>query len=274
MVGHLSAAPAPTELRSLDTQKETQIMKIAHVLPEMIKPSLRHIWRSIKHIPNWGINRYCPVCKISSKRFAEFGIVPRKDAICKYCGAIERDRLLWLYFNEKTDLFNKQPKKMLHVAPEPAFEDLLRKHLGAGYLTADLYSPRVMVKMDITDIQYPNETFDVIYCSHVLEHVPDDKRALREFYRVLKSNGWAILLVPITTDRTLEDMSITDPSDRLRIFGQEDHVRRYGPDYMERLKEAGFKVEVTTPSQFLSEEQISRMAITKAAGEIYYCTKK
>jgi ubiquinone/menaquinone biosynthesis C-methylase UbiE len=121
--------------------------------------------------------------------------------------------------------------------------------------------------MDITDIDYADETFDVIYSSHVLEHVPDDRKAIRELHRVLKSDGWAILQVPITAYRTFEDPSITNPIDRLRIFGNKDHVRKYGPDFVERLKEAGFKVKVITASDFL-------MGITDAAGEIYHCTKR
>jgi len=164
---------------------------------------------------------------------------------------------------------------MLHVAPEEAFRSRFSKNLGKGYLTADLYNPSAMVKMDITDIQYPDETFDVIYCSHVLEHVPDDKKAMREFYRVLKPEGWAVLLVPILDGQTYEDPSITDPQERLKAFGQEDHVRKYGTDgvYLDRLKETGFHVEIIQPSDFLDDKQIEKMGITDAAQDIYYCTK-
>src|SRR5262249_12426105 len=84
---------------------------------------------------------------------------------------------------------------------------------------------------------------------HVLEHVPDDRRAMREFYRVLKPGGWAILLVPITVERTFEDPAVVDPAERLRLFGQEDHVRRYGPDYGDRLSEAGFAVSGVNVSE-------------------------
>ena len=218
--------------------------------------------------------RYCPVCRMPIKKFVEFGIVQkREDAKCIRCGALERHRLVWLYFKRMTDLFDGCPKNMLHVAPERAFENLLKCHLSSGYLTADLHNSRAMIRMDITNIGYADETFDVIYCSHVLEHVPDDRRAIRELHRVLKSNGWAVLLVPITADRTFEDPSITDPTDRLRLFGHKGHLRRYGPDFVERLKEAGFKVKVTAASDFLAEEEIVRMGITDAAGEIYCCTK-
>jgi SAM-dependent methyltransferase len=172
-----------------------------------------------------------------------------------------------------TNLFDKHLKYMLHVAPEPSFEKQLRKQLGSGYISADIIRGRAMIRMDITDIQYPDETFDVIYCSHVLEHVSDDKRAIREFCRVLKSDGWAVLLVPITSDKTFEDASVVDPSERLKLFGQEDHVRRYGPDYVERLRSC-FHVKVINAHDFLQKEEIIRMGITNAAGEIYYCTKQ
>ena len=128
--------------------------------------------------------------------------------------------------------------------------------------------------MDITDIQYPDESFDVIYCSHVLEHVPDDKKAMREFLRVLKPNGWAMLLVPIIGEHTTEDLSITDPAQRAMLYGQEDHVRNYGRDYEDRLQEAGFEVTVISPECFMSTEEIVRMGITKAAGDIYICKKQ
>jgi len=180
---------------------------------------------------------------------------------------------VWLYFKKKTNLFDGYPKKVLHVAAEPVFEKLLKKCLGKSYLTADLNDPRAMVKMDICNIQYPRETCDVIYCSHVLEHVQNDKEAIQEFHRVLKSEGWAMLLVPLSADKTYEYPSVTDPSERLKLFGQEDHVRRYGPDYTERLREVGFNVEVTLPSDFLSMQEIIHMGITKEAGEIYYLHK-
>jgi predicted SAM-dependent methyltransferase len=225
-------------------------------------------------IPNLGVQRYCPVCRMPSKRFAEFGIVPREDAKCIWCGALERHRLVWLYFKKMTDLFDGCPKSVLHVAPERMFENLLKHQFSSGYLTADLSDSTAMVRMDITHVDYAEETFDVIYCSHVLEHVSNDRRAICELHRVLKSDGWAVLLVPITADRTFEDSSVTNPSERLKLFGQEDHVRRYGPDFVERLNEAGFKVKVTGASDFLTEEEIARMGITDAAGEIYYCTKQ
>jgi len=163
---------------------------------------------------------------------------------------------------------------MLHVAPELCFLSRLKKQLGDNYLTADLSNKRAMVKMDITNIHYPDQSFDVIYCSHVLEHVQNDKRAMREFYRILKWSGWSIFLVPITVEKTFEDNSITDPKERLKFFGKEDHVRRYGPDFINRLREAGFTVDIFGLSDLnLNNDEIIRMGLTAATSNIYYCTK-
>ena len=244
------------------------------MLPGRIKQPLRHLRNTLRRIPYYGKGRWCPVCGRSSRRFRRFGIVPREDAQCPYCGSLERHRLVWLFIEKKTNLFDGVPKKMLHVAPESCLEPKFKEYLGDNYLTADLYNPSAMVKMDITDIQYPDQSFDVIYCSHVLEHVQDDKRAMREFFRVLKNSGWAILLVPITSGQTIEDPSIIDPKERLKVFGQEDHVRRYGPNYVDRLREAGFKIEITKVRDLVNDEkEIIEMGLTPASGEIYYCTK-
>ena len=162
---------------------------------------------------------------------------------------------------------------MLHVAPEPALEKLFNQHIGSGYLTADLFNPNVMIKMDITNIQYPEESFDLIFCSHVLEHVNDDKKAISELFRVLKKNGWAILMVPINSKVTIEDPLVTDPSERLRLFGQEDHVHSYGPDFKQRIENAGFNVKVISPQDILSFEEMKRIGVIECAGDIFYCTK-
>jgi ubiquinone/menaquinone biosynthesis C-methylase UbiE len=149
----------------------------------------------------------------------------------------------------------------------------MRKRLKGNYISADLLSPRAMIKMDITDIQFSDDYFDAIYCSHVFEHVPDDRKAMREFYRVLNPDGWAILLVPISGEKTVEDASVSDPSERLRLFGQEDHIRMYGRDYIDRLHEAGFTVKIEKVSELFSTYEIERMGLTTGCGDIYFCTK-
>ncbi|OGV60065.1 MAG: methyltransferase type 11 [Lentisphaerae bacterium RIFOXYA12_FULL_48_11] len=246
---------------------------LLRLLPEYVRKSIRSSISLIYSTNRYGKGRWCPVCGRDSRKFGKFGIVPREDAMCIHCGALERHRLVWLFFQQMTNLFDGTPKIMLHIAPEPCFEPRLREKLRQGYITADLMNSHAMVKMDITNILYPDNYFDIIYCSHVLEHVQDDKKAMREFYRVLKQNGWAILLVPITAKATFEDPSIHDPSERQKLFGQEDHVRRYGADYIERLHEAGFKVKVSQASDLSGPKNIVRMGLTPASGEIYYCYK-
>jgi len=249
------------------------LQKILSFTPEWAKKPVRLIRSFVMGMFYRGKDRYCPVCRKTSSKFHSFGFVRREDAQCVFCGALERHRFVWQYFVEFTNLFDEKTKKMLHVAPEQCFESRLRNSLGEDYITADLVNPRAMVKMDIANIQYPDGYFDVIYCSHVLEHVQDDKKAMREFCRVLKQGGWAILLVPINADRTFEDSSIVDPAERLRVFGQEDHVRCYGIDYIDRLRDSGFKVKVSSVFDLFDKNDIVRMGLTPASGEIYYCTK-
>jgi predicted SAM-dependent methyltransferase len=165
-------------------------------------------------------------------------------AMCPVCSSSDRIRLLYLFLKTKTNLFI-QPIKLLHLAPEKPLMDIFIKQKNIDYLTADLNPENVMEKMDITYIQYPKNTFDVILCNHVLEHIPDDRKAMSELLRVLKPGGWAILQVPISKvlEKTYEDFTITSSQEREKHFGQKDHVRIYGKDYTQRLKEAGFMVE-------------------------------
>lgn len=217
--------------------------------------------------------RTCPICAGEPAGFLSYGLPPRKNARCPSCGSLERHRLLWLFLQRETNFFDGSRKKVLHVAPEAVFEPRFAAAPGIDYRSADLHDPQVMERMDVTDIQHPPGSFDVIFCSHVLEHVEDDRRAMREFRRVLGDNGWAILLVPITAEHTFEDPSVTDPGERLRLFGQSDHVRRYGPDYVERLEEAGFTVAVRTAGDVLLPAEAEDFAIPESTGPIYFCTR-
>jgi ubiquinone/menaquinone biosynthesis C-methylase UbiE len=172
-----------------------------------------------------------------------------------------------------TNIFDRTEKKILHVAAEPCFESSFRKVFGGGYITADLYNPDAMVKMDITDIQYPDESFDIVICNHVLEHVTDDRKAMAESYRILKRNGWAVLLVPVADmENTYEDFSINTKAGRLIAFGHGDHVRKYGKDYIDRLKSVGFKVTVTKAEKLANYDEIKKMCLNENM-EIFYCTK-
>ncbi len=246
---------------------------LAERLPAPVRRALRAGAGWLISLPYRGRGRWCPVCGRESRCFAPFGKVRRPEARCVHCGALERHRLIWLYFKHATDLFDGRPKTMLHIAPEPCLGARIRERVGAGYLSADLRNPGAMVNFDIQSIPYPDASFDVIYCSHVLEHVADDRRAMRELRRVLRPDGWAILLVPVMPGASFEDASIVDPRDRLREYGDETHVRRYGRDYEERLREEGFHVRRSSASDVAGEAERRRMGLTAAAGDIYFCTR-
>lgn len=218
----------------------------------------------------YGRNRVCPVCGHSFRRFLAYGVNPRKDAKCPYCGALERHRLLWLFLSRETDLLDGRPKRVLHFAPEPCFSPMFTQLFGDGYLTADLSGEGVKAKIDVTDIPCPDGSFDVVICSHVLEHVMDDRTAMRELYRVLKPGGRAIVNVPISP-ATIEDPTVTDPVERARLYGQADHVRRYGePEFVSRLQSAGFRVRCVRTDDLVGPEDRDRMW---PIGHVFYCEK-
>ena len=164
--------------------------------------------------------QYCPVCNANIQSFVD-SPRGRPNCCCPVCKSLERQRLIWLFFRNRTNLFDGAPRKMLHISPKKGFELGFTGIPGLEYITADLNKPRAMVRMDITNIQYPDNTFDVICCSHVLEHVPDHCKAMRELCRVLTNNGLALIMVPITAPKTFEDLSITDPAKRKKLFGNE-----------------------------------------------------
>ena len=220
-----------------------------------------------------GDARYCPICQRRSWRFTSFGVIRRPDARCPWCGSLERHRCEWLYLLRRTDLLDGRNKAVLHVAPEPCLEILLRGHFGLNYITADLFEPHIMVKMDVMNIPFAPNRFDVLLCSHVLLDVLDDRRALSEFYRVLKPSGWAIFLEHIQANPTFEDASIVDPVDRLREYGHHDHVRRYGPDFIDRMREAGFIAKAVAPHEFITPMELRLCGMTKSVDDIYYCVK-
>ncbi len=159
-------------------------------------------------------------------------------------------------------------------APEPIFQKKLRASPNLDYTSADLNSPFAMVKLDITDIPYAENTFDVVLCSHVLEHIPDDRKAMSELYRILKPGGWALLLVPFDAERpeTFEDPDVVDPKERTRLFGQFDHVRVYGRDFKDRLESAGFTVRQEFYARELDQVLAQRYQVLVEL-DMFYCTK-
>lgn len=216
-----------------------------------------------------------PISGKKYRKFLPYGrLISRPNALCPGSLSLERHRLLWLYLKERTDFF-QAPKKMLHVAPEQCFIDLFRKQSNLGYTTGDLFSPLADVKMDIHKIPFDDNSFDVLFCNHVMEHVEDDVLCMKEVNRVLKPGGFAILQVPSNYDRevTYEDKSITDPKEREKHFGQDDHVREYGVDYGDILRSSGLLVKEDHFLEELSLEDRKKYALPERE-VIYFCTKR
>ncbi len=186
----------------------------------------------------------------------------RKNALSPSTLSLERHRLLWLYLKNETDFFTKNTK-VLHLAPEQAFYKRFQKLKNLDYITCDLESPIADVKADICDLPFEDNSYDVIFCNHVLEHIPDDKKAMQELYRVLKPKGYAILQIPLDAQKaeTYEDFSITDPSERAKYFGQYDHVRVYGMDYFDRLQNVGFDAKALHYVQSLPQKEVGRYGL-------------
>jgi SAM-dependent methyltransferase len=215
----------------------------------------------------------CPCCNGIFDKFLDGGLHKRPNAICPNCNSYERHRLLWFYLNNKTNLFTDK-LRVLHVCPEYFYKEALTSMPNLEYVGAGIEAPFADIEMDITDIHEPDNSYDVILCSHVLEHIPDDHKAMQELFRVLKPSGWAILQVPIDVQRekTFEDFSITSPEEREIYFGQDDHVRVYGLDYKNKLENAGFIVKVEDYAQELGAEMIEKHCLPQR-DDIYFCTK-
>ncbi len=219
---------------------------------------------------------HCPLCARSAVAFLPSGTPPRPHALCPFCGSLERTRMMGLALRQRG--LPKAGQHVLHVAPDRSLREQLRATPGITYVAGDKKEPGYTyppgtIDLDVTALPFPSDRFDLLICSHVLEHVPDDRTAMRELYRVLRPGGLAILLVPMS-DRpdTDEDPAVTDPAERQRRFGQRDHVRLYGRDYPDRLREAGFLVEVERPATTLPATDVFRYGL-KADEDLVLGTK-
>ena len=188
----------------------------------------------------------------------------RNNVLSPSTYSLERHRLLWLYLKNETSFF-KSKLKVLHFAPETALMNKFKKLKNLSYDTIDLNSPIADIKADICDLPFLDNSYDFILCNHVLEHIVDDNKAIRELYRVLKKNGLGIFQVPIdyNRDTTFEDFSVTNKKERNKLFGQYDHVRIYGLDFFDRLQKAGFSVERCEYTSKLSKEDIIKFCLPK-----------
>lgn len=237
-----------------------------HPLAQTVYFALRSLWYS-------GSRVTCPCCHGRFRKFLPYGVRPRPNAECPRCGSLERHRLLWLYLTARTNFF-KDRLKVLDIAPPPYFSRRCKTLPNLNYVDADIDSPSVAIRLDITAMPLPDNQFDCIICYHVLEHVLDDRSAMRELFRVLKPGGWAILQSPIdeSRKRTFEDPSVISPEDRERIFGHSNHVRIYGLDYRKKLQDTGFIVKVDDYIKNLPDGLVKKYGLGDGEN-IYHCVK-
>ena len=243
---------------------------ILNTIPRPLLIRLSYVARPLIEIALKGDQFTDPIDGKSFKMFLPYGYgKQRNNALSPSTLSLERHRLLWLYLQNETDFFTSNvKKKVLHFAPEQAFYKLFRNQKNIDYITTDLFSPLADVKADICNLPFEDNQYDVILCNHVLEHIPDDTKAMQELYRVLKPGGMAILQIPQELNRaiTFTDDTITDQKKRAEIFGQYDHVRIYGRDYFDKLRSIGFKVIEEDYTKKISPELVEKYCLAK--GEI------
>jgi len=247
---------------------------ILNTIPRPLLIRLSYVVRPILALFLKGTTFTDPIDGKSFRSFLPYGYgKQRNNVLSPSTLSLERHRLLWLYLKNETNFFSAN-LKVLHFAPEQAFYKRFRMLSNLEYTTTDLNSPLADVKADICNLPFKDHEFDVILCNHVLEHIPDDTKAMQELYRILKPNGWGVFQIPqdLSREKTFEDHTITDRIERAKIFGQYDHVRVYGRDYFDKLRTIGFKVEEVDYTSKLSKEEVTKFCLAK--GEIIPVVKK
>ena len=243
---------------------------ILNTIPRPILIRLSIVARPILALLLKGNTFTDPIDGKSFRMFLPYGYgTQRNNVLSPSTLSLERHRLLWLYLQNETDFFTaKEKKNVLHFAPEQEFYKRFKKLKNIQYTTTDLFSPLADVKADICNLPFEDNQYDVLFCNHVLEHIPDDTKAMQELYRVLKPGGMAILQIPQDLNRaiTFSDDSITDEKERAAIFGQYDHVRVYGRDYFDKLRTIGFTVVEEDYTTKISPELVTKYCL--APGEI------
>jgi SAM-dependent methyltransferase len=248
------------------------ISLIIRYIPRKYLQLVSHFFLRIVAVFYKGNSVNCNVCDHSFRKFLPYGRKARENALCPNCLALERHRLMWLFLDKETNFFTSK-LKVLHIAPELCFIDRMEALTNLEYITADLESPLAKVKMDVHQIPFEENSFDVVFCNHVLEHVEDDILACSEINRVLKNDGWGIIQSPVyDLEQTFEDKTVTDPVEREKLFGQRDHVRKYGKDYAKRLSRSGLKVNENLFVKGLPKNLIAKHALPENE-VIYYCEK-
>jgi len=228
----------------------------------------------LKSFLYFGHTYYCSCCDHSFRKFLPKGNIKRSNAQCPYCGSLERTRLLHLFLINETQIFS-QHLKVLHIAPEACISSLL-KNIDIDYIDGDINPALARNTIDITDIHFPDDIFDLIICSHVLGHVPNEFQAIKELYRVLKPTGTAIFMTLINRSsyETLEDPLITTPNERVLVYGEPDLCRLHGLDFSKRLSSQGFIVVCIDYREKLSSEVLKRNRLGDGTRELIFECKK
>lgn len=219
------------------------------------------IKNKIKLALHAGTAFHCPFCNYKSRDLEIVGhdlpVLLEKKVIgggkraagCFKCHSRDRERLLYVFLMEELKIGERKNLSLLHIAPEPKLSKVLQNQNFREYICGDLFTEGYhyadhVQNMNVLNLPFEDNRFDFLLCNHVLEHIPEDMKAMKEVYRVLKAGGKAILQVPISKNsaETCEDFSISEPEKRKALFGQFDHVRIYGQDYVLRLEQCGFTV--------------------------------
>ncbi|MBI9035515.1 MAG: methyltransferase domain-containing protein [Bacteroidales bacterium] len=269
------------------------IQLIKSLIPVTTLRQLRNIIQIYQAKRLKGNTYYCPYCELQFSRMLPAGqnlkIIKekqiigagfRENALCPRCYSTDRDRLIYLYLTKKSDIQSK-PYKVLHFAPEKSLKKFLQSFSNISYQSGDkfmdgykkAYYDQDVINLDLLDINKADESVDIVICNHVLEHIEDDRKAIKELFRILTPGGWGILQVPISPiiQTTLEQKTDSD-QERENLFGQHDHVRLYGLDYKHRLEEIGFEVEIVDMKIELTPEEIANFAINP--DEMLYLVRK
>lgn len=258
---------------------------IKKIMPRRYYNKISYFYNYIRSLYYFGFKYECSFCNGRFRKLLSIGL--KNDiassiigggyryAVCPKCHSTDRERLVyWYIVNKKNIFYSHKMINLLHIAPEKNLQKVFRASDKINYINGDLNPLVADRRINITDIKFENNFFDFIICNHVLEHVKDDKRAMRELCRVLKNGGEAILQVPISkyNKETLEDSSITTPEEREKIFGQKDHVRIYGQDYKRRLESAGFEVELYDIKNDFNIKEVNKLGLNKEE-ILYICYK-
>jgi SAM-dependent methyltransferase len=268
-----SKGPGQVEVTTIPDDRASFARAAARALvPARLRPELLSVVRPLRYR---GEAAHCACCGGDFARFISHQ--NRPFAKCPRCGALERHRLLVSYLRGQTDLFTAS-LDVLHVAPEWCLQRELRRQPNLNYVSGDLDSPLAMDRIDLLDLPYGAETFDIVICNHVLEHVDDDRRALLEIRRVLRPGGRAIIMSPIdgASSATVEDSSVKTPEERRRVYWQRDHMRRYGTDFGDRVAECGFDVETIHHIDQFDEHEVKRQGLRRESAlfsddDIFLC---